>query len=60
MNINKSCLGVFSHRSVGASLKTGGIFTVTTLEGKLLSLHIDPWNGLRFFIDGSCKFLGGG
>ena len=58
MNINQSCFRVPPHGSIRAGFKAGGIFTVSALEGELLSLHINPWNRMGFFVDGLNQFLG--
>jgi len=59
MDIDQPCLGVSSHRSIGARLNAGRLITVPALEGEPFSFHINPWNRLRLFMDGVIKFFGG-
>src|SRR3972149_4842493 len=58
VHVDQSGLRVPAHRSVGTSLDTGWILAMPALQGKLLSLLINPGNRMGLFINRRGKLLG--
>ena len=58
VNVNQAGLRISAHGPVGARIQTGSLFTMSTLEGKVLSFDKDPGYRLRFFVYGQWQRFG--